>query len=149
MDETPKRRLLPSILLFAFTFLGFIALSVFLATERILEVELVLAVMFTLMGAIALWFELRNHSLFWRLVTALMALLVVICLAVFLAVRVHLHPALVLAGLFPTIGVLLYVTFDRRNAARAPRVTWEKLGEGRRDEPSPAERDVPVTHERY
>jgi peptidoglycan/LPS O-acetylase OafA/YrhL len=146
MEETRKPRWWPILLLWVFLFLGFVALTVFVATEGILDVELALLTMLAVVGAITGGIERRTRRTLWRILTALMVLGALICLAVFFAVRLGAHPALVLAGLLPAIGLLLYLTFNRGDADARPlqatRVIWRRLGEpARREEPSPAERD--------
>jgi len=146
MEETPKQRWWPTLLLGVSLFLGFVSLVVFVTTEGILDVELALLMMLAIGGAITRGIERRTRRTLWRILTALLVLGALICLAVFFAVRLDTHPALVLAGFFPAVGLLLYLTFHRGDADARPlqatRVMWRRLGEpAPREEPSPGERD--------
>jgi len=111
---------------------GLVAITTFLASDRILHTALALAVLFAALGALAYVFSLWSGNKAWRWITYVSWFSAVITFLIFTAV-VHLLPAALSVALLLFLGVggLVYLVSHLRGRAEQVNnviVEWEALG---------------------
>jgi peptidoglycan/LPS O-acetylase OafA/YrhL len=145
MEKPPDKKIDGlMVLVFVFVALGAMSLMVYMADSLGVEEEIVALMFFTLIGAVAMALDRRGGRGFWRFLAALAWCLALIAAGVFLNDDWGMDPALVMGVVFPSMGLLLYTLFRKGEADGRllnTRIEWERLGDRKRREETPAERD--------